>query len=265
MSFWKDLKQKADTAKTEASDLWGGLTDTTGDIIESAQNFSNNAQDDFRTYVSDPIMEEATDAGSWAKTVAEDAKDSAEWAAKKAAEGYMDVTDPLLNPDDGLFGSVTDKIEQAWEAAEDGNAIEAAKKTGSAFIDAVDEIATGGLGETAYNWIMNNVNEGDGSGEMRYEIRGNIIKVEYLGQTVYLKSDNPEQFEKFIGDLGALAEGSGEEASDWATDAAATESFDMSDKAVEGEGYGKGSGADDYSGIKRGTDSAGREYVIGGL
>lgn len=252
MNWYKKITKKAAEVQSEASDLWGGLTDATGDIVESAQSFSNDAQDDFKEYVSDPIMEEASDASSWAKTVADDAKDSANWAAKKAAEGYIEVTDPILNPEDGIFGSVTDKIEQAWEAAEDGNSMEAAKKTGQSFLDAIDEITTGGLGETAYNWIMGNINEGDGSGEARYDVVGNIVRVQYLGQTVYFKSDNPEQIEKFLGELGALAEGSGEDASDWSTTAANTESFYVEDRSVEGEGYGKGSGADDYPAYSQG-------------
>ena len=251
MSFWKDVVKKKDEYVDTASDLWGGLTDTTGDVIESAQSFSNDAQSDFKEYVADPIKEEAVDAGSWVKDNVAEAKDAAGWAAKKAAEGYVETSDPLFG-EGGMFESVVDKITQGWESAEEGNALDAAKQTGRAFIDAVDEIATGGLGEDAYNWILDNVNESDGSGEARYEIRGNIIKVEYLGQTVYFKSDNPEQIENFIGELGALAEGDSADASEWATDAAAVESFDTDDSKKQGEGYGKGSGADEYPAYARG-------------
>ena len=38
MNWYKKITKKAAEVKSEASDLWGGLTDATGDIVESTDN-----------------------------------------------------------------------------------------------------------------------------------------------------------------------------------------------------------------------------------
>ena len=265
-------EKKKDEAVDLGGDLWSGLTDKTGDVIQSGESFANDAATNFNEYVADPILGEVQDAQEWSHNAQEDAADALAWGQKKAAEGYVESTDYFFG-DGGIFESVREKVEQGWEAGEDGNYIEAAKQTGRAFIDAVDEIATGGLGETGLNWILDSVNEGAGSGELRYEIRGDLIKIDYLDQTVVFKADNIDQIENFVGQLGALAEGSEETDDDWATVAAAVEApagnTEAAAKEQAGQGMTGGNGgattAKDYSKIRTGTDSAGRGYIIGGL
>ena len=275
MGLWDATKKyvstKADEAAVAGGDLYGGLTDATGDFIEDAAEFSHDAQNDFREYVTDPVMNEVEDIQSWSHELQEDAKDGLNWTAEKAAEGFIDnwAVDFLMNPEDGVFGSVTEKIQEGWDAAEDGNYKEAAIKTGQAFLDAVDEVALAGLGELGYDWIMNSTNDMESTGEASYEIRGNLIKIRYQGQDMIFKAENEQIMADFVGQLAALAEGESADASEWPTTAAAVEAPSPISESNVAEAKGQGmTGTDsyrDYSNIKTGTGGDGSKYIIGGL
>ena len=247
--------------------LVGGLTDTTGDIVQAGEAFTNDAAADFNKYVSDPVREAYEDAGNFKNEIITEAKGDLVWVAEKTAEGYVQNTDFLFG-EGGWFESVTEKVQQGWDSAEDGNVWDAAKYTGQAFLDAVDEVATGGLGELGYNWIMNSTNDMESTGEARYEIRGNLIKVSYQGQDMIFKAEDEAGMADFVGQLAALAEGESDNASDWPTIAAAVENF-TSDEAsrayTEGSGMTAGKGEKDYSNIAPATKSDGSAYIIGGL
>jgi len=266
MGYWDDAKayagKKKDEATAAAGDLYGGLTDATGDFIEDAAEFSNDAQNTFQEYVTDPVMDAGNTANNFKDEIIEEVKGDLNWTAEKAAEGYIQNTDFLFG-EGGWFESVTEKVSQGWEAGEDGNYKEAAIKTGQAFLDAVDEVATGGLGELGYNWIMNSANDMDSSGEASYEIRGNLIKISYQGQDMIFKAENEELMADFVGQLAALAEGESADASEWPTTAAAVEApSSVSESNVaesQGQGMTAGDSYKDYSAI------SGQSNYKGGL
>ena len=237
------VRETIDWLVSEGKEELGGLTDATGDVIENAVDFGQDAKQDFKEYVTDPVMNEVENAQDWSHAVQGDIKDASVWAATKAAEGYVERTEFLFG-EEGWFADVTDPVEQAWAATENGNYLEASLYTGEAFLNSADIVGTGGLGKMTYDWIMSSVNADDASGPLYWEvIDEQHLMVAYENEETFFRFDNPKNMEKFILELEAQSEGS--QSPEWADPAAGEAAKDYTDYDPQGtENYGYAGGGD---------------------
>jgi len=237
------LVKKKDEGVGVGETVWAGLTDTTGDVVENAVDFGQDAKQDFKEYVTDPVMGEVENAQDWSHTTQADLKDGLEWAKYKAAEGYVEKTDFLFG-EEGWFEDVTDPVQQAWAATENGNYLDASLYTGEAFLNAVDVVGTGGIGKMTYDWIMGSVNADDDAGPLYWEVLDEQhLMVAYENEETFFKFDNPDNMEKFILKLESESEGSG--SPEWAEDDTGPEAKDYTDYDTQGtENHGYAGGGD---------------------
>ena len=249
--------------------IYDGLTDKTGDVVDSAQDFSHDAQQEFKEYVTDPVVEKVEEAQEWSHNTQETIKDGAAWTAEKAAEGYVENTEFLFG-EGGWFEDVSKPVEQAWLASQDGNYLQASIHTGEAFLNSVDIVGTGGLGKQTYDWIMGSTNADDDAGPLYWEVLDEQhLMVAYENEETFFKFDNPENMEKFILELEAQSEGS--QTAEWSEAGEAGKDYtDYDTQGTENHGYAGGGDTAGETGqvanqYKTGTDSGGREYIIGGL
>ena len=221
-----------ETGLDVGGDIVTGLTDATGDVVDSAQDFSHEAQEEFKVLVTDPVNSGLDTAKDWSNTIQGDVRDASVWAATKAAEGYVERTEFLFG-EEGWFADVTENVEQAWAATENGNYLDASLYTGEAFLNAVDTVATGGLGKQAYDWIMGSKNADDGSGPLYWEVLDEIhLMVAYENEETFFRFPDKESMEGFILELEAQSEGS--QTADWGT-----ETDPDADQNTSNSGYGE--------------------------
>ena len=223
---------KVEAGKDVKDEIVSGLTDTTGDIIDDASEFTSDAAEDFQNYITDPVMKEVENAQEWSHKVQGDLNDDLEWAKIKAAEGYIEQTEFLFGTE-GWFKDVTEPVEQAWAATENNNYLDASLYTGAAFLNAVDVVGTGGLGKMAYDWIMGSDNKDDDIGPLYWEaIDENHIMVAYEGEEQFFRFDRPEDLGKFIEKLESEGIGAGEGA--WGSETEAEDFKDYTDYDTQG-------------------------------
>lgn len=243
------VKGTIDWLVSEGKEELGGLTDATGDLIENAVDFGQDAKEDFKEYVTDPVMKEVETAQEWSHAVQGDIKDASVWAATKAAEGYVEQTDFLFG-EGGWFEDVSDPVEQAWAATENGNYLDASLYTGEAFLNSVDIVGTGGLGKMTYDWIMSSVNADDAAGPLYWEVLDEQhLMVAYENEETFFRFDSPENMEKFILSLEAQSEGS--QSPEWTDgeDEAAKDYTDYDTQGTENHGYAEGGDTAGETGI----------------